>query len=650
MHMPNRNQDMGETSVTTEGNDSDGEWDDEPESLDVEQSIADYIATLSQLDDSPTEFDPPGRTIEPSEVDFASAAWMGCLIQVQGWLRLDDSLSDRSPQRFADSLAIALGVKADGGEAVDLGGVALPEIVLQRLQERLERAVTLQEQFAADLQAEGASRKSATGRWISAWEDEVGEDEPTSGPVSATADTWPIYQFIDSASDDQLNLNPSYQRGDVWPTSDAQQLIESILRGIPLPSVILLRPEEPELPYEVVDGKQRLTSILRFVGKHPRAIAKVEEVASDHPDADFPGLFRSDYPKFRRKWKNLTGEQLTATREREYYFPFRLRTGSPQLSGPLAALQGKYYSQIREEIVEIANSKIQVRKLFEKPNDYKVPVIEYSQASRQQIHEVFNLYNKQGKHLNAEEIRNAVYHELDLTRALLVVSGDNRDVEGVAPFLAPDWPRLELIAESLDDYGFGIARYRRSKLLSWLSAMVIFDVMDDGQPRRLATARHIDALLRRIQDDTGDPMRDPTRVRSLFTLVGGAVDAHSAVDEAWAPKFKDTKSGLKWQELQLVASLVGVTISAAVLGDEIESRLSSRAETLHSATSSKEWQRPKKTQTASQWDFIASISLKIVEGLGVDPDEANDVLVDRFGFSGVGALQVVKADIDNRDE
>ena len=173
------------------------------------------------------------------------------------------------------------------------------------------------------------------------------------------------------------------------------------------------------------------------------ALAHVEAAEEAHQGAGFPELFETDYPKFRRKWKNLVGEQLTASRERDYYFPFKLRTGSTPLSGDLGVLQGKYYTQIKDNQIRIADDEVEVRELFELATDYMIPLIEYSRATQKQIHEVFNLYNKQGKHLNAEEIRNAVFHDIDFMRALLVVSGDNQDVAAVAPFLQSEWENFE---------------------------------------------------------------------------------------------------------------------------------------------------------------------------------------------------------------
>jgi hypothetical protein len=277
-------------------------------------------------------------------------------------------------------------------------------------------------------------------------------------------------------------------------------------------------------------------------------------------------------------------------------------------------------------------------------NNYKIPVIVYSRATRQQIHEVFNLYNRQGKHLNAEEIRNALFHDVKFMKAILVAAGDNDDVDEVAPFLRPSWDRLVNLGQILTNYEFGTARYRRSKVLSWLSAMLLFDTTENGKPKRLATSRHIDSLLQRIQNDPRDPLTSPQRIVEALQLLLIGMEAHAAVEKAWAPKFRDMKTGAKWQELQLIASVLGVTIAAAVLGDRVEMRLSEAAPSLYEKTSSATWHRPSKTQTASQWDYISRIALRVVEELNVDLREASTSLVSKFGYCGVPTLQAVLAE------
>src|SRR5688572_18477586 len=64
-----------------------------------------------------------------------------------------------------------------------------------------------------------------------------------------------------------LNLEPGFQRQSVWNLRDRTKLIDSILRNYPLPAVFLYRREDDgRIIYDVIDGKQRIESILMFVG------------------------------------------------------------------------------------------------------------------------------------------------------------------------------------------------------------------------------------------------------------------------------------------------------------------------------------------------------------------------------------------------
>lgn len=67
-----------------------------------------------------------------------------------------------------------------------------------------------------------------------------------------------------------LNLEPGFQRQSVWTEKDRANLLDSILRNYPLPAIFLYkREEEGHLVFDVIDGKQRLESILMFMGAMP---------------------------------------------------------------------------------------------------------------------------------------------------------------------------------------------------------------------------------------------------------------------------------------------------------------------------------------------------------------------------------------------
>jgi len=627
------------------------DFDEEDPRVLLLESLADGLATLSEASDMPDGVRPVSSMFSSDDVDFASDAWINQLAEIQGWLSFSEDLPLTGGEPFLQALIAELKLEPTDLLAPGDAHPRLSHRALERLNERVDAAARLQAHFLEELEAKGTSRATATQSWADAWaEIDASEEAVSPEPVTAKAAVWPIFQLTKKAP----NLTPSYQRGDVWCNGDRQSLMESILRGVPLPSIILLRTGS-STPHEVVDGKQRLTAILRFVGKHPVAKQKVAEVTARHSRKKFneqgrlddsghrslTDLFNDDYPAFRRAWKALEGYALNSTKENEYYFPFKLRTtGDGGLVGSnLEPLRGKYYTQIKTREINVAGQQLTVDALFEDVVEYTIPVIEYTQASQAQIHEVFRLYNKQGVHLNAEEIRNAVYHEVELTRATLAAAGDadpNTDVAKIAESLA-DIPDLGRLGEALKNYGFGDTRYKRTKVLAWVISVLVHDTAGKDLA---STSRNIDQLLIAIQKSKSHPLAHSATLTKLFSLLLNAVELHSSHDELWSDQFKDGGKGAKWQELQLVGSLVGMTMALAASPDDIENRIEANGDAIRTASAeSKDWERPSKTQTKTQWDYIARISKSLLELLHIDPDQAADVVRQQFGSSGYASLQ-----------
>jgi len=61
----------------------------------------------------------------------------------------------------------------------------------------------------------------------------------------------------------ELNLNPDFQRNEVWKDKQKSRLIESILIKIPIPSFYIDARDESN--WIVIDGLQRLSTIIRYV-------------------------------------------------------------------------------------------------------------------------------------------------------------------------------------------------------------------------------------------------------------------------------------------------------------------------------------------------------------------------------------------------
>lgn len=88
--------------------------------------------------------------------------------------------------------------------------------------------------------------------------------------------------------DDLLKLSPGFQRQSVWAERDRVKLIDSILQNYPLPAIFLYaRKHNGDEVYDVIDGKQRIESVLRFMGsiRGGKFKAKVQLPGSDNVEA-----------------------------------------------------------------------------------------------------------------------------------------------------------------------------------------------------------------------------------------------------------------------------------------------------------------------------------------------------------------------------
>jgi hypothetical protein len=77
-----------------------------------------------------------------------------------------------------------------------------------------------------------------------------------------------INDFVEWDTQKALSLNPAFQRRPVWSDKAKSYLIDTILRGKPIPKIFMrqiINPTTKTSIREVVDGQQRLRTILAFV-------------------------------------------------------------------------------------------------------------------------------------------------------------------------------------------------------------------------------------------------------------------------------------------------------------------------------------------------------------------------------------------------
>lgn len=74
-----------------------------------------------------------------------------------------------------------------------------------------------------------------------------------------------IGELVNLYEDGDIIIAPEFQRLFRWDIGQKSKLIESLLLGIPLPSIFVYELDNGK--WELVDGLQRLSSILEFMGK-----------------------------------------------------------------------------------------------------------------------------------------------------------------------------------------------------------------------------------------------------------------------------------------------------------------------------------------------------------------------------------------------
>jgi len=75
-----------------------------------------------------------------------------------------------------------------------------------------------------------------------------------------------IGEVLSMYRDSELEVHPEFQRIFRWTDDQKSRLIESILLGIPIPTIFVAQREDGI--WDVIDGVQRLSTILQFAGVH----------------------------------------------------------------------------------------------------------------------------------------------------------------------------------------------------------------------------------------------------------------------------------------------------------------------------------------------------------------------------------------------
>ena len=90
------------------------------------------------------------------------------------------------------------------------------------------------------------------------------EIEKAKRSVITDAYQMSIGEIVNLYKNSELIINPNFQRLYRWELYQKSRLVESILLGIPLPSIFVFETDKGK--WELVDGLQRVSTLLEFMG------------------------------------------------------------------------------------------------------------------------------------------------------------------------------------------------------------------------------------------------------------------------------------------------------------------------------------------------------------------------------------------------
>lgn len=172
--------------------------------------------------------------------------------------------------------------------------------------------------------------------------------------LSRTSNSISISNFYEDHAAGKYNMEPVYQRRSVWSIEKKSFFIDSVLKNLPIPPIFLrvkLNEDTGRTTYEVVDGKQRLMSILDFIAN------------------EFPCSSEQD--------DHIADE----------------------------ALAGKYFGDLSAASLTVYKKQFWT---------YSIPV-EYVDADDDKvIDSIFDRLNRNGEPLNGQELRHSQYYDSPL--------------------------------------------------------------------------------------------------------------------------------------------------------------------------------------------------------------------------------------------
>src|SRR5574344_96444 len=176
---------------------------------------------------------------------------------------------------------------------------------------------------------------------------------------------FPLSTLREMVDDGDIIPNPEYQRDYVYTEKQASKLVESVLMGIPIPTIYLC--VEEDNTYSVIDGQQRITSLVRYL-KNEFALNGLQELN------ELNGKCYKDLSKdIQKKLKSSSLSTISLLKQStalKYEIFARLNQGAVKLN-PQELRNCIYRGTFNKMLDDIAETNTHLYDLFHDDNNRK---------------------------------------------------------------------------------------------------------------------------------------------------------------------------------------------------------------------------------------------------------------------------------------
>lgn len=352
-----------------------------------------------------------------------------------------------------------------------------------------------------------------------------------------------IREFAMMVADNELILQPEYQRNFVASPAIASRLVESVLMDVPIPVIYLA--QERDGTFSVIDGQQRLTSFISFVnGKYPSGDEFRLTGLTVLPDLN--RLAFAQLPKdLQTKFRTATIHSIIIKRESNEDIKFeifeRLNTGSTKLNEDEirnTVYRGEYIKLLAELAQEPLFHDLIRKDNFRNRMVYRGMILRFLAVSeksylnyKSSMKQFCNKELRDNQHLTpakAKEYRQRFQHCLDLVKTVFGEKAFRRYIPGTAD--SPGrWSDGQINMALFDLQMNGFVNYSKNEVLSKADHIreALLDLMNNDEEFQL--------LIGYKTSDTDNVKR---RFRIYFDLLERIIGDKNYTQRIFSPQLK----------------------------------------------------------------------------------------------------------------